>query len=343
MIQDINKILVLRPDGIGDALNATPAISALRGTYRDAHLSVVLRPPGAEILSLNPHIDEVIIYDPDGLHSSLAAKLRFLRRLRAESYDMTIVLMNSSWCNFTSYVSGARYRIGRKSGRKGFRSTLTDGVRSRDPKGTKHEVDRNIDVTHLAGAEHGNAELALCLSTDERAWAQDFIRSKNADPASLLVGIHPGGSSFDKLWPAENFAYVADQLAQKPGTRIMLFSGPGEDDLVDKIRGTMTHSPISATGISLRKSAVLIERCSLFICNDSGPMHIAAALKVPTVALFGPTDYVRWRPRNEKAVIVRRDMDCWPCSIHRCPKEFECIKSLPVDDVLDATYSILDT
>ena len=92
MIQGIGRILVLRPDGIGDALNSTPAISALHNTYRDAHISVVLKPLGAEILALNPHIDEIMVYDPDGFHS----KLRFLRELRAERYDMAIVLKNSS-------------------------------------------------------------------------------------------------------------------------------------------------------------------------------------------------------------------------------------------------------
>ena len=339
-MQGIDKILVLRPDGIGDALNSTPAISALRGAYPDAHISVVLRPPGAEILFLNPHIDEIIVYDPDGLHGSLTDKLRFLRQLRAECYDMAIALKNSSWCNFMSYVSGARYRIGRKSERKRSSFTLTHAVRSRDPKGTKHEVDRNMDVVRLAGATDGDGELAMRLSEDERAWARNFTHNKGAALASSLVGIHPGGSSFDKLWPARNFAYVADHLAQKFGTEIMIFGGTGEDVLVDKVREIMTHPSISAAGISLRQSAALIERCSLFICNDSGPMHIAAALKVSTVALFGPTDHVRWRPRSKKAVIVRRDMDCWPCSAHKCRKEFECMKLLPVDDVLDAVSRI---
>lgn len=337
MIQGIERILVLRPDGIGDALNSTPAIAALRDTYQDAHISVVLKPPGAEILSLNPHIDAIIVYD--NIHS-LRARFRFLKKLRGECYDMTIVLKNSSWCNFTSYASGARYRIGRKSERKRFSFTLTHGVASHDPKGTKHEVDRNMDVVRLAGAEGGGGELVLYLSEDERTWAQDFVRSKGLDLTPLLVGIHPGGSSFDKLWPAENFARVADYLVEKFGAKIMLFNGPGEDALAREIREAMTNSPVSAAGISLRQSAALTERCKLFICNDSGPMHIAAASKVPTIALFGPTDHVRWRPRNEKSIIVRTDMDCWPCSAHKCRKEFECMKSLPVDKVLDAISRI---
>jgi heptosyltransferase-2 len=355
MTQDIERILILRTDGIGDVLNCTPAISALRYAYRDAHISAVVRPPGAEILFLNPHIDEILVYDVHGLHKSPIARLRFLRHLWAGCYDMAVVLHNSSLCNLMAYLSRARYRIGRKSERKRFSFTLTHGVSSRDPKGTKHEIDRNMDIVRLIGAcEDGAGELVLRLSEEERAWARDFlcrqgVGARHASP--LLVGIHPGGSSFDKLWPAENFAHVATRLMQELEARIILFSGPGEDDLVRSIRGAIREerklklaTPVIFTaGLRLRQLAALIEKCSLFICNDSGPMHIAAALKIPTVAVFGPTDHVRWKPRSENAVIVRRDMDCWPCSAHKCKRGFECIKSLPVGDVLDAGYSMLNT
>ena len=344
MMQDIEKILILRPDGIGDALNSTPAISALRHAYQDAHISIVLRPPGAEILCMNPHIDEIIIYDPDGLHSSLTARLRFIKGLRSGGYDLAVVLRDSARCNFMSYVSGARYRIGRRAGRKMFSFTLTHAVRKRDPKGTKHEIRRNMDVVRLAGAKNeGSGELVLCLSDDERAWAQDFLHSRDADTADPLAGIHPGGSSYDKLWPAEYFAHVSDQLAQIYGARTILFSGPGEEPLMEQIQSLMTYPPILAARLKLRQSAALIERCSLFLCNDSGPMHIAVALKVPTVAIFGPTDYVRWGHNSREAVVIRQDMDCWPCSAHKCRKEFECIESVPISNVLDAGCLILDT
>jgi len=344
-IQDIKKILVLRPDGIGDVLNSTPAILALREAYPEAHLSVVVSPAGAEVLSLNPSVDEILIYDTGGLHRSLAAKLRFIKKLRADRYDAVVIMRNSSMCNLIAYLSGARYRIGRKSERKRFSFTLTHGVRSRDPKGTKHESDRSMDLVRLIGAESEDRELILYLSEEERAWAGDFLHRQSievSDGSPPIVGIHPGGSSFDKLWPAENFGEVANRLIQKFGAKIMLFGGPGEDNLIQTIQKTMKHTPIHATGIRLRQFAALVEKCSLFLCNDSGPMHMAAALGVPTAAIFGPTDHVRWKPLNKKAVIVRRDMDCWPCSAHRCKREFECIKSLPVNDVLDAGCRILD-
>lgn len=340
-IQGVKKILIIRNDGIGDVLNSTPAISALRDAYQDAHISVVVRPPGAEVLILNPHIDQILIYDRDSLHRSLKSRWRFFRQLRDESYDMVVVLRNSSQSNFMAYVSGARYRVGRRSERKRFSSTLTHAVTSRDPKGTKHEIDRNMDIVHLVGVVDGSRDLVLRLSEEEQVWAQDFILKAAQPRAPLLVGIHPGGSSFDKLWPAENFAGVADRLIQDFDAKIMIFSGHGEDDLVRSIQESMTHSPILAAGLQLRQFAALVAECSLFLCNDSGPMHIAAALKVPTVAIFGPTDHVRWKPRNENAVVVKRDMDCWPCSAHKCKRVFECTKLLPVKDVWNAIINTI--
>ena len=330
-IQGIRRILIIRNDGIGDVLNSTPAISALRDAYRDAHISVVVKPPGAEMLRLNPHVDKVLIYDADNM--SLRSRWRFLRQLRAERYDMAVVLRNASQSNFMAYFSGARYRIGRRSERKRFSFTLTHGVNFHDPKGTKHETERNMDVARLAGVGDGSRELVLRLSEEERAWARDFLPVVTP---RVLVGIHPGGSSFDKLWPAENFAHIANRLIQDFGAKIALFGGRGEEDLVRSIQDKMTHPPVLATGIQLRQFAALVAECSLFLCNDSGPMHIAAALKVPTVAIFGPTDHVRWKPHSENAVIVRQDMDCWPCSAHKCRRAFECIKSLPVEDVWSA-------
>lgn len=337
-MQNVERILVLRPDGIGDALNSTPAISALRSAYPKAHISMALKPPGAEIMLLNPHIDDIIIYNA----ASLRAKLGFLKQLRSKNFDMAIVLRDSAQCNFMAYASGARYRLGRNTKHKRFRSTLTHRVEMRDPKGTKHEVDRNMDVVRLAGATETNEGLILELSVEEREWARDFLKIQNSKTEALLVGIHPGGSSYDKLWPVENFACVADTLVEQFGAQIMLFSGPDENHLIEGIKSEMKHPVISASGIELRQSAALIGSCSLFVCNDSGPMHISAALETPTAAIFGPTDYVRWRPYSKKSVIVKLDMDCWPCSAHKCKRQYKCIKLLPASDVLEAAYPMLE-
>lgn len=373
----IKKVLLVRTDGIGDALNSTPAISALRKTYPNAQISVVVRQYGSDIFSHNPDINEIIVYDPVKQHKGLTGKLRFFIELRSKKFDTAIALQNSSLCNFITFISGAKIRVGRRSEPKRFSSTLTHWIDQADPKGTKHEIDRNFDLLRLINVQNGAGNLVLRLSDEEKAFADEFlseipldpplekgedkevILSKGEDkevilskveakdkitmdnPLFRLVGIHPGGSSVDKMWLPENFAWVADNLIEKFKANVIIFYGHNEDYLAENILSKMKNIPILASKLSLRQLCALIERCSLFICNDSGPMHIASAFKIPTVAIFGPTDYVRWRPQHEKAVVVRKDMHCFPCSAHKCKKNYECIKTIPVSQVWNAIIGLI--
>ncbi|MGB9596917.1 MAG: lipopolysaccharide heptosyltransferase II [Candidatus Poribacteria bacterium] len=343
----IKKILLVRTDGIGDALNSTPAISALRKTYPNAQISIVVRQYGADILSHNPDIDEIIVYNSDKQHKGLMNKLRFFMELRSKKFDTAIALQNSSFCNFITFISGAKIRIGRKSEPKRFCSTLTHWINQSDPKGTKHEIDRNFDLLRFINVKNGSKDLILRLSDSEKAFADNFLlknslaSNDSTYPLFRLIGIHPGGSSIDKMWLPESFAWIADNLIEKFKAKVILFYGHNEDHLAKNILSKMKNMPILASKISLRQLCALIERCSLFICNDSGPMHIASAFKIPTVAIFGPTDYVRWRPQHERAVIVRKDMNCFPCSAHKCKKNYECTKTLPIYQVWDAIIGLI--
>lgn len=350
---DIKNILLIRADGIGDALNSTPAISALRKTYPSAKISIIVRQFGADILSQNPDIDEIIKYSPYKQHKNMIDKLRFFYELRSRNFDTAIALQNSSLCNFLAFVSGAKIRVGRKSEPKRFSNTLTHWISQIDPKGTKHEIDRNFDLVRLIGVENGLRDLILRLSDEEKAFADDFLlkgvfntplqNGENISSHQLfrLVGIHPGGSSIDKLWLPENYAEIVDRLVDEFKAKIMLFYGHDEDHLAKIMSSKMKNKPILVSDVSLRQLCALIEKCSLFICNDSGPMHIASAFRIPTVAIFGSTDYVRWGPQHEKALVVRKEMDCFPCSAHKCKKNYECTKLLPISQVWDAILRLI--
>lgn len=330
---DIKKILIIRNDGIGDMLNSTPAISALRASYPDAHISVFGKYPSSEVLKFNPDVDEIISHDND----SFLKNLKLLKRIRSYRYDLAVVLQNSSECNLLACISGAKYRIGRKG--KRFSSMLTHRIKSKDQKGTKHEIERNMDVVKFIGAKQTKQNLVFALSDEEKNLAKEFLEQRGL--RRQIAGIHPGGSSFDKLWQAEKFAEIADKIYNQFGLDILLFSGPNEQDLVNEFRNKISVPFVCAGQITLRMMSALMERCSIFVCNDSGPMHIASALNIPTVAIFGPTDHIRWRPLNKNAIIVRKEVNCWPCSAHKCKKEFYCIKSLTVEEVWDAINKIM--
>ena len=332
-LPNIRKILIIRNDGIGDLLNSTPAIALLRQDYPDAEITVLVQPLNAPILVGNPDVDRVLIFDRAGEHRRMRDRLRFYHSLRHEKYDLAVTMRTASWCNLVAFLSGARYRLGRDQ--KRFKSFLTHPWRGQYEKGETHEVDRNFDLVRLICDGDGDRRLVLNLLDDEMMQAQQLLADWGIASNDFLVGIHPGGSSFDKRWPEENYAQVADALAHAYGAKILILQGPDEAALGRNLQKAVQSKSIVYAPKSIRELAALIKHCDFFVCNDSGPMHIAAALNVRTVAIFGPTDHVAWKPLSEAATIVRRDMPCWPCSAHKCRIGWECTKKLPVDTVWD--------
>ena len=332
-LPNIRKILIIRNDGIGDLLNSTPAIALLRQNYPDAEVTVLAQPLNAPILVGNPDVDRVLIFDPKNEHRRLRARLQFYHNLRHEKYDLVVAMRTASWCNLIATLSGAKYRLGRYQ--KRFKSFLTHPWRRQYKKGEVHEVDRNFDLVRLIcdGDEH--RQLVLNLLDNEITGSQHLLAGWGIAPHDFLVGIHPGGSSFDKRWPEGNYANVADALAHQYGAKILILRGPDEVELERNLQKAVQSQSIAYAPKSIRELAALIKRCDFFVCNDSGPMHIAAALDVRTVAIFGPTDHVAWKPLSTEATIVRRDMPCWPCSAHKCKIGWECTKKLSVDTVWD--------
>ena len=335
-LPDINKILVIRVDGIGDLLNTTPAIALLRENYPSAEITVLARPLNAPVLIGNSDVDRVLVFDRSGKHREFWTRFQFYRELRRERFELVVAMQTAMWTHLVAFLSGARYRLGRYQ--KRFRSTLTHAWRGRYRKGEIHEVDRNLELVRLICEGEGRRELVFCVSPDEIAAAEERLTSLGVGGDSFLIGIHPGGSSFDKRWPEERYAELADRLVQQYNATVLLLHGPEEVVLTRNIQQAMRSRAIVHAPKTIRELGALLSRCDLVVCNDSGPMHLAAALDVPTVAIFGPTDHVAWHPLSQNASIVRRDMPCWPCSAHKCKIGWECTKKLPVEPVWDAIH-----
>ena len=329
LLSNINKILVVRNDGIGDLLNSTPAIALLHDNYPDAEICVLAHPLNAPVLIGNPHVNRVLIFDREGTHRRLRDRLRFYRDLHREEFDLAIAMRTASWSNFVTLLSGARYRLGRYH--KHAKGTLTHKWRGNYQKGQVHEVDRNLQLMRLICTQADNRKLIFNLLDDEVSFAKGQLADWGIRANNFLVCIHPGGSSFDKQWPSENYARLADWLVSEYHAKILILRGPNEAALTRNIQKIMTYPSIAHAPDSIRNLAALMKHCDLVVCNDSGPMHIGAALNVPMVAIFGHTDHVAWKPLSEKASIVRRDMPCWPCSAHKCKIGWECTKKLPVN------------
>ncbi len=339
-LPNINKILVIRVDGIGDLLNSTPAIALLRESYPSAEITVLARPLNAPVLAGNPDVDRILIFDRKGKHRGIRAQLQFYRQLRRERFQLVVAMQTAMWSHLVAFLCGATYRLGRYQ--KRFRSTLTHTWRGQYRKGETHEVDRNLELVRLICKGEGKRKLVFHLSSDEIAAAKAHLTSWGLTPDTFLIGIHPGGSSFDKRWPEKRYAELADRLSHQYNAAILLLRGPEEAELVRNIQAAMEARAISHAPESIRELGALLSCCDLVVCNDSGPMHLTAALDVPMVAIFGPTDHVAWHPLSENASIVRRDMPCWPCSAHKCKIGWECTKKLPIEPVWDATTSTIE-
>ena len=339
-LPNINKILVIRVDGIGDLLNSTPAIALLRENYPSAEITVIARPLNASVLIGNPDVDRILIFDRDGKHRGVLAQFRFYRELRRERYQLVVAMQTAMWSHLVAFLSGAPYRLGRYQ--KRFKSTLTHAWRGRYRKGEIHEVDRNLELVRLICHGEGQRKLVFHLSPDEIAPAKAQLASWGIGGETFLIGIHPGGSSFDKRWPEKQYAELADRLAHHYNATILLLQGPGESALTNNIQKAMQSPAIPHAPETVRELGALLSCCDLVVCNDSGPMHLAAALDVPTVAIFGPTDHVAWHPLSENAAIVRRDMPCWPCSAHKCKIGWECTKKLPIESVWNTVTTTVE-
>ena len=335
LLPDINKILVIRADGIGDLLNSTPAISLLRENYPSAEITVLASPLNAPVLIGNPEVNRVLVFDRAGKHRGIFARLQFYRALRREQFRLVVAMHTAMWSHLVAFLSGAPYRLGRYH--KRLRSTLTHVWRGKYRKGETHEVDRDLELVRLICKGEGKRKLIYHALPGETATAKAQRTAWGIDDNAFLIGIHPGGSSFDKRWPEKQYAALADRLAEHYNATILLLRGPKEAELVQNIQEAMQSHAITYAPETIRELGALLSCCNIVICNDSGPMHLAAALDVPTVAIFGPTDHVVWHPLNEKATIVRRDMPCWPCSPRKCKIGWECTKKLPVEPVWDAT------
>ncbi len=340
LLPDIDKILIIRADGIGDLLNSTPAIALLRKNYPTAEITVLARPLNAPLLIGNPDVDKSLVFDRHGEHRQLSNRLRFFQNLRSERFQLAVAMQTASFPHLTTFLSGATYRLGRYQ--KRFKSTLTHVSRGKYKKGETHEVDRNLELVKLICQGEGSRDLVFNLSSEEKEDAHNLLSSWNIDQDTYTIGIHPGGSSFDKRWPEKQYAELADKLVHNYDAAVLILCGPDELALAKNIQEIMQSESIVYTPKTIRELGSLFSHCNLVVCNDSGPMHIAAALDVPTVAIFGPTDHVAWYPMSEKATIVRRDMPCWPCSAHKCKIGWECTKKLPVDMVWNTTAMTIE-
>ena len=340
---DINNILVIRLDRIGDMVMTTPIFRALKEKWPDVQITVLANPVNKNIVINNPFIDCILVYDRENKHKSLNSRLSFFKDVRKRGFDLVIDSYLDYELNtaiITRFV-GCRYRLGFEfAGRGIFYNIRHPSNFFPVPADKKHMIGYNIDLIGCIGVKADKKQPEIFLSADEKENASRLLEKYGVNTDNGIVGIHPGGNYESQRWPVERFAVISDYLIASYGAKIILFGGRDERSLISRFKDCAVRKPIIPEGPNLREFISVVSHCNLFLCNNSGPLHIATALNIPTVSTMGPTVPFHWWPCGDNHIVLRKDLDCSPCKKGIC-ETHECMELITADDFLAAVETQL--
>jgi lipopolysaccharide heptosyltransferase II len=327
------RILAVKLADLGDMLTITPALQALRAAHPAAHIDLLVPPSSAALLEGVPFLDGIVAFDkfpfdtPRSLLSAekIGASLGFIAQLRAARYDTLVFFHHfaTRWgalkFALVAYASGAPLRVGLDNGRAPFLTLRTEDRGF----GAMHEVDYWLEVAALLGAEpDAGWRPYLPVTEGDRLRASGLLNELPGRSRGPLVAVHPGAGAYSpaRIWPIEHFGAVA-RILLREGANIVILGGPDERERGARL-AELSGSPdrvLDLTGrTSIHETGAVLEACDLFLGNDSGPMHIAAAMHTPVTAVFGPSNAAAWGPYTPRGewsphTVISLGLPCQPC------------------------------
>jgi len=337
-----SRILVRGTNWIGDVVMSLPAIAAVRKTFPESYIAVLAKSWVADLYRSCPDVDEVIIYRDPGAHHGVAGKYRLARELSRECFDAAILLQNAFEAALIAWWARVPVRAGYDS--DGRRILLTHAVTRTRAIRCRHQTEYYREMVKNLGCVDAGNTIPLRYDDENRAVVCRFRRDFHIDDDAILVGIAPGAAYGPaKRWFPERFAAVAERIRREYGAAVLLFGSAGDAEQADTVCRSTAAPLINLAGkTSLHEAYSLIGACDLYISNDSGLMHLAGALNIPLVAIFGSTNHVTTAPAGEHSVIVRKDVPCSPCLKKTCPTDFRCMDLITVDDVHKKARELLE-
>jgi heptosyltransferase II len=325
----IKRILFIRLDRIGDVVLSTPALRALKQHFQGAELTVLLRSSTRGLVEHNPFVDRIITVD------SAAESVGVIRDLRASRFDL-VVDPYDDWPLESALVaglSGARVRIGYAvAGREAFFT-----LRIRKPGPERHMTDVVMDSLKPLGISPDDVCPHVFLSKEELASARAWLQERR-NGSLPFIGFHPGASCETQRWPVEYYSKLGTLLLREGQRGLILFGGPADRHLVDEMARQIGDTVLTCITGDIRRFSALVACCQLLVCNNSGPLHVACALGIPTVSLMGPSVKERWSPQgNMHRVLRRNSLPCIGCNHDHCDvKTHDCMRQIGPENVLEA-------
>jgi lipopolysaccharide heptosyltransferase II len=342
------RLLVMKLVAVGDLVVCLPMLKALKKSFPEAHIAILVTPRVSQIVQGCPYVDEIISYDIFGREKGPSGLVKIIRRLRKRKFDLVLELDHYyRITTLISYLAGIPKRAGFDLSGQGRRSLYTIRI----PYSVdKHEVEVFLEAASLIGADASEKELVeIWVSQEDREFVTEFLKSVAVSEADLLIGIHPGTgqSSVSRRWPPDRFARLADWLVEEHNAKVIFTGAPSEIPLVNEIRRTMKTDPIVSTGrTNLKQLAEIAKRCRIFISGDTGPLHIAAAMKTRVLGLFGPNTPSKWGPYGKGHRVIYKGLPCSPCvkqylgQVPDCLNPV-CITDISVEDVQEVVSEML--
>ena len=336
------SLLVRATNWLGDAVMTTPALAAVREGFPDARIVLLARPLVAEMFRHHPDVDEVMIYERPGRHEGALGRLRLAGELRHRRFDGALLLQNAFDAALIAFLGRIPERAGYPTDGRRFLLTLpvplTPGILER------HEVEYYLCLLDGLGIPRPvPVALKLAVTGEEREAMAARLASLGIARGAPIVTINPGATfGSAKRWYPDRFAAVAEALSAEWNARVVVVGSTAEAPLAGEIEAAMRTPPVNLAGkTTVRELMALLSLSSFLVTNDSGPMHIGAALGVPLVAIFGPTDWRRTSPWSPLAKVVRVDIDCSPCRLRVCDRGHECMLGVTPGMVVDAARQLL--
>ena len=334
------RILVIKLDHLGDVLLATPVFSNLRRAYPSAQLHGLVGEWGEVGLRSHPDVDKIIRYNARFFCRPGKPKPRYevftvLSLLRQQKYDLVIDLRGDWFTALFALMKPTRYRldyawlqVANKLGLAQFTGL--------------HQFERNLDLLRMADIPTPCKLPTFHTTAADQKWADDFVQKSEIFPNRPLIIMHPGSPISLKRWRTERFAAVADWLIKQKNAQILFVGTRDEVHIISTVQRQMRGKSINLAGeTTVSQLAELLKRCHLFLGNDSGPMHVAAAVGTQTIGLYGPGNPARFGPIGLNCHAVRRQLHCPPCMGTSCKFGGEgCMKDIQVEHVIQAIHAI---
>lgn len=323
-LKAVKKILLIKPRGIGDIVLSTIVLDDLKKTCPSAEIHYLTETFAKDALANNPLVTKV--------HTMGKTEfvLKVALRLRKEKFDMIIDLWSNPRSAQITFLTHSKYRVGfsYRGRRYAYNIFGTSG------RGDHHSAEHNLELLKALGITITSKRIHFYTNEKDDIWALDFIKA-NSLSNKKIIGIIPSGGWPSKRCDAEKWVDICNTIGQKYEVIFLVLWGPGDENDANFIKNNLKDDAVLIPEVNIGKLSSLIKKCALVIANDSGPMHIAAALGVPTLGIFGPTNPRAHKPFSPNSdYVIKEDLHCIICNKLECPYNHECMKELSVEEVL---------